>query len=370
MVYIIIFLLTLVTLFSTWYVYAARSARKARGDAWTVEKLFRGFNPSLALDPSSRNPRISYYDGRLAFAKPEVSWVTEIVDDGDCGDESSLAIDQVTGYPKIAYRAYTPELSHHIRYAEWDGARWTIEAVGVLEEGHSAAYVSLALDPRRQEPRIVYVDQTDEEPYLTVRYLARNDGEWATEVVGPAGGSASPSLAMTSRGEPNIAYRSGCHLVFAARSEGTWVTEDVTLVGDSGYDSSLCLRADDTPVIAYGSTVPVGLFCFDVMDVAKKEDSGWSVERPVPDVIDGLCLALEQETDYPCISFYNKAENHLKYVSWDGVAWVEEFVDDTEGVHFLAMKSSLVLTPGTNSPRIAYVARDYPISEIRYAWRD
>ncbi len=367
MVYMIIFLLVITILFSSFYVYAAH---KDRGDAWTVETLFIGSKPSLALDPVTHNPRISYYDGNhLAFARLEDGWSTEIVDEASSGEGSSLAIDQVTGHPKIAYVAYTPELNYHIRYAEWDGARWTIEAVGALEEGHSAADVSLALDPRTQEPRIVYIDQT-EASYLEVRYLARNDARWTMEVVGPAAGSSSPSLVMTSAGEPNIAYRSGCHLMFAARHEGAWVTEDVTIVADSGYESSLRLQTDDAPVIAYLSIVPVDLFCFHLMDVARKEDSGWSVERPVSNAIRGICLALEQETGFTCISFYHEVENHLKYVSWDGVAWVEEFVDDTEGIHVLKMKSSLALVPGTNAPRVAYAATDRPRARIRYAWRD
>lgn len=367
MVYMVIFLLVLAILVSGFYVYAAH---KDRGDAWTVETLFIGSEPSLALDPVTHNPRISYYDGNyLAFAKLEGDWSTEIVDEDASGDVSSLAIDQVTRHPKIAYSAYSRDLGIHIRYAEWDGVRWTIEAVGALEEGHSAADVSLALDPRTQEPRIVYVDQT-EASYLEVRYLSRDDGEWATEIVGPASGSSEPSLVLTAAGEPNIAYRSDCQLVFLARHEGAWVTEDVTSMVDSGYQSSLRLQADDAPIIAYLSIVPVDLFCFHLMDVARKEDSGWSLERPVSNAVRGICLAIEQETGFPCISFYHEVENHLKYVSWDGVAWVEEFVDDTEGIHVLKMKSSLVLVPGTNAPRVAYAATDRPRAEIRYAWRD
>lgn len=364
MAYFIVVLLVTAIYFSARYIY---ETRKARGDPWTVEDLFMGSSPSLALDPTTGNPRISYYQGNhLCLASSDGSWSSEIVDDEDSGDVSSLALDPVNGYPKIAYRAYTPALDFHIRYAEWDGARWIIERVGALDEGHSAAYVCLALDPDSREPRIVYVDQT-EASYLEVRYLARDGDVWTTEVVGPAGGSSAPSLAMTAAGEPRVAYRSACHIVFVARDEGLWVTEDVSTLADSGYDSSLRLRSDDAPVIAYWSSVPVGFFCADLLEFAQRGETRWNTERPVTDVVRGLSLALEPETDFPCISFYNKDENQLKYVSWDGMAWVEEFIDDAEGIYHSAMRSSLALSPGTNAPRVAYAATG---SRIRFAWRD
>ncbi len=126
------------------------------GSAWSSQVVdgttaFVGQFASLALDPTTGHPRISYYDGDprnrdLRYASFDgASWSWEVVDDtGTVGQYTSLALEATTGHPRISYYDAT---NRDLKYAAWNGAAWEVSVVD--EAGYVGTYSSLALDPRR-----------------------------------------------------------------------------------------------------------------------------------------------------------------------------------------------------------------------------
>jgi len=336
---------------------------------WNIEEVGTGLHPSLALDPSSGLPRISYYDGNhIAYAQRDgTGWSTEVVDEAsDALGGSSLALDASTGYPRIAYFTWTAAEGAHLRYAEWTGTGWDIVVVQSNgSAGDVGGYCSLRLDPTSGEPRIAYVDYDS----MEVRYAERIGGDWVRRTVADCSGSTGVSLAVKSTGAPRISYRGGCHLRYAGRNLGVWTIENAAMLGNCGYDSSLALDpATERPRIAHyyitGMDTHGLVYTF-------KDTLGWHHEYPDPEgVYRGCSLALDPSSGYARISCYEETRNELRFISWDGVAWNMEVVENTEGISLADMVSSLALDPATGSPRIAYAATDLPRPNLRYAWRD
>lgn len=122
-----------------------------------------GWINSLALDPKTGYPRISYcnttYLEDLKYAAYDGStWHIETVDskgNAGVGAVNSLALDPNTGYPRISYS----EGNYRLWYASYDGSTWNIEIVD--SEGKVGLSNSLALDPNTGYPRISYFDYED-----------------------------------------------------------------------------------------------------------------------------------------------------------------------------------------------------------------
>lgn len=88
---------------------------------WTVVTLdsagYTGLYASIALDPSSYTPRISYYDftnGDLRYAYCDAdcgnpsNWIKFTINSsGDVGGYTSMALDSTTGNPRISYYDFT-----------------------------------------------------------------------------------------------------------------------------------------------------------------------------------------------------------------------------------------------------------------------
>lgn len=187
-----------------------------RGGQWRVTPIGSGpiayeFNVSLAVDPRSGRPALTYYNDRsadLVFASFDGKrWTRETVAaQGDAGKYSSLSLDR-RGRPHISFFQERSASSGTIRYATKRNGKWTIEDVGTLtafEGGMTGARrnSSLALDAKGV-PRIAYSDKK------VLRLATRTASGWKAETVASA--AARPlgqlvSLALDGRGRPHLSF--------------------------------------------------------------------------------------------------------------------------------------------------------------------
>jgi uncharacterized protein YjiK len=100
------------------------------------------------------------------------TWDIETVDSGQfTGSNSSVALDQTTGYPRISYRDAFPS-APRLKYASWNGTSWDIEVIGTA----NAFETSLALDLTTGYPQISYYHQN--QPVFKLEYAAWNGAAW------------------------------------------------------------------------------------------------------------------------------------------------------------------------------------------------
>lgn len=322
---------------------------------------------SLALDPTTGDPRISYYDFQnsdLKFAAWNGSaWQNETVDTlGDVGYYTSLALDPTTGDPRISYYDGT---NGDLKYASWNGSALQIETVDAA--GNVGAYTSLALDPTTGEPRIAYQDRTNGSTDVDLKYAAWNGSAWQIETVDTEGNVGWwPSLALDPvTGEPRISYLdlTNNDLRYAALNGSAWQIETVDAAGVVGWWTSLALDpTTGDPRISYTDRNN------DDLRYAAWNGSVWQVE--IVDAVGGVgfesSLALDPATGYPRISYRGLAttgDNTLKYAAWNGSVWQIETVDAGGS---LGQYTSLALDPTTGDPRISYYD-GFPNEDLKYA---
>ena len=344
----------------TWLVAALTWKPETIIDQTVDERRYVAGGTSLAIDANGY-PRISYYD-RTANNTYSVlnyaawngaSWVIETVDDSDdSGWESSLALDPASGYPRISYGGVTNDV---LKYAAWNGTSWDIETVDVS----SVWYNSLALDPASGYPRISYCDC----PNGGLKYAAWNGTSWDIETIDSSDRvGASSSLALEpGSGYPRISYFDDAwtSLKYAAWNGTSWAIETVDDSYYVGASNSLALDpASGYPRISYSDGWPDGL------KYAAWNGISWAIET-VDDVGKYNSLALDPVSGYPRISYHDKPNQTLKYAAWNGTSWAIETVDSSGRVGFY---TSLALDK-CNYPHISYTdfTRSVFRQELKYA---
>ncbi len=336
------------------------AARSCAADAWsiyTVDGGSIGPRSSLALDPSSGYPRISYCwddwpNDHLNYAAWNGSdWDIQTVDStGDVGGWSSLALD-ARGYAHISYRDYTND---DLKYAAWTGSSWDIQTVDSAED--VGRDTSLALDASGY-PRISY--------YATIgflpgdlKYAAWNGTSWDIQTVDSAGSVGWwSSLTLDASGYPRISYYDNTNddLKYAAWNGTSWDIQTVDSAGDVGYCTSLALDASGHPRISYSDYTNGDLkyaawngSSWDIETVASAGDVGWYTS-----------LALDA-TGYPHVSYYDLTDRDLEYAAWTGSTWDTQTVDSAGDV---GGYTSLALDASSGYAHISY----YGNGDLKYA---
>ena len=158
----------------------------------------------VAFDTTGR-ASISYGRGRLKFARRTgSSWTVQTVDTNALGDVSSLAYDPRTGNPAISYHWNNRSL----KLAVWNGKTWQSQVVASA----AARYSSLAYDPLTGNAAIAFCDDVNVDGTLDTLKFARWTGSaWAVQALetGGAGFGARASLAFAPDGSACVVHTSG-----------------------------------------------------------------------------------------------------------------------------------------------------------------
>ncbi len=289
--------------------------REVVADEISDELEHFGQDRLLAYDHHG-NPGIAFFDevnDNLRYARrvPGVGWVHETV------DATGLA----GVHPSLAYDRYErPAISHQrgsdLGYSRFDGTAWVTEAIDTA--GTVGRYSSLSFDLLGRVA-IAYADTTN----LGLKYIHDTDGDFSlldetpVPVSSENNGVFFTSLVFDHRNRPMIAHtdRIDDLLRFSVEEPGIgWVTTTLA----SGLGAS-----------------------------------------------DDQSLAIDPDTGFPAIAYYNTATFDLMYLEWDGSQWLSTTVDEIGSVGRFA---SLAFDPADGNPAISY--RDDSNDALKLAWHD
>lgn len=324
------------------------------GSAWQIDTVDQGGDPgrgsSLVLDGAGR-PHIGYIDyqtGWLKYAAWDgAAWQIQAADQADSiftTSKTSLALDPITGYPRLAYGspAAMPNPTG-LLYAAWNGAAWQIQTV---DSGDAASLVLDALG----RPHIAY--RADG----ALRYARWNGTQWVIQTVAGSGAGWSIQLRLDSAGRPHIAYEAGSLDVHYAYWNGTsWQVQTVASAGDM-WSVSLALDIADRPHVTYFDQTNGDLI------YARWDGAAWQFAAVDSDGRVGIYSSIALDSaGQPHISYSDDTNDTLKYARWDGIAWQIETVETGN----VGWYTSLVLDQ-YDRPHISHY--DYNLMDLRYTW--
>ncbi len=184
------------------------------GNTWCFQVIdsagWIGGNPSLALD-SNGEAHVAYYDitnKDLKYASQINSgWNIQRVDaSGDVGQCTSLKIDAGNN----AHISYLDNTNSLLKYANSSALGWSIQNIayiGSFSNQGQFNQTSLVLDQNNQ-PHICYFDSVNS----NLKYAYSNGTNWLGQTVDSTYNTGfSPSMALDSSGNANIAYCEGIY---------------------------------------------------------------------------------------------------------------------------------------------------------------
>jgi hypothetical protein len=279
-----------------------------------------GADRSLAYDHHG-NPGIVFHDdfaGDLRYARrvPGVGWVHSVVDTGGTGGD-------VGSFPSLAYDRYErPAISYFdatnndLKYARHNGSAWVLEALDTTNG--VGDYTSLAFDLLGR-PAIAYRDIAN----TSLKYVQDTDGDFSlvdetpVTVVNQFEEGNWASLVFDPLNRPMIAHFefTNANLRFSVQEPGIgWVTTTVESTGTIGTSPS---------------------------------------------------IAIDPDTSFPAIAYFDGSNSSLRYAAWDGDAW-NPITVDAPGV--VGLNPSLAFDPADGNPAIAYF--DDTNDDLKLAWHD
>jgi len=320
------------------------------------------------------------------------TWTTESVEMGD-----GWYIDQAYSTSGNAALAYVS--ADRLRFATYDGARWTAETIA---KGSTMTGVSLAYGPGGAAVSYVGTGKGG-----GIKLATRGPLSWVVESVEAGSHGEFTSLAYDGAGNPAIAYlnpnRKVWDLIYARKVGGAWTRQVV----DTGNFRYVALAFDagfnpPRPAIAYAAATP-GTTSLDTLKFASWDGTAWVRETVLTGTVGygvfcnlafhplthaativhsgssasgGLFTTKAGSTwstqsfddcfDYcgrnPSVAFTadgiawissirwasTKAQNQMRAASYDGAAWSRELVDT-----FSSNWVSVGIAPG-GQPTLGY----------------
>jgi hypothetical protein len=279
------------------------------------------------------------------------------------GADRSLAYDH-HGNPGIAFFEH---VFHGLRYARRvPGAGWVH---AVIDTGFSTgSYPSLAYD-RYERPAISYHDRrTDGD----LKYAHLSGSAWLLETVDITGNMGDhTSLAFDLLGQPAIAYHDNTNtsLKYVQDTDGDFSLIDetpVTVVNqfDEGHWASLVFDPWNRPMITHWDFTNS-----DLRFSVQEPGIGWVTATVDSTLTTGWypSIAIDPDTGFPSIAYYDTANTALRYAAWDGDAWNLTTLDGFFGID-AGEYPSLAFDPADGNPAIAYYDRSF--GNLKLAWHD
>jgi hypothetical protein len=272
------------------------------------------------------------------------------------GSDRYLAYDH-WGNPGIAYRG-----NPNLMYARLvPGIGWSSGAVATF----GGSYPSLAFD-RYERPLI---SASFQEPIYSPTGIHTLTGStWTFEHVTTLSLSKYTSLAIDSTGKSAVAWhleQNGGELRYSKDSngDGSFLNEALVTVDGAnieGLYASLVFDHLDQPMIAHQDRTNNDL------RFSKFEPGiGW-LTTTVDSV--GLAgyqasLAIDPDTGYPAIAYFNDGVQDLRFAAWNGSTWISTTIASTGDV---GRWPSLAFDPADGNPAISYY--DLTNGDLRLAW--
>jgi hypothetical protein len=383
------------------------SDRSVWAHHWIVQRVDPASDVGLYISmkrnrTGSPLAHISYYDHaqkRLKYAKQRSGtpgWDIQVVDAGNVGEYSSLALDS-NNLPHITY--YDAE-THSLKYARQTVFGTWVRTV--VDSGGVGKHTSIALDSK-DLTHISYYDQDQKQlkyanascattiPPLKGGLLALSflSCEWAIEVIdtgeprffkhiGPEIVAGPTSIALDSHDRPHIGYSKKQGVAYATKRlepGGGWDREHFTTFYGEGADVSLVLDSNDLPhiLIRAANGDDEGRVAHQWKQLPAQEvwEDKSLISDPGPPAARGGSIALFAFDERPRISF---AGNHGGPIFCIRVTtgptpkgefpeWSCSTVHDVAGV--LGSYSVIVLDNSKTDPRIAYY--DEGLRTVKFA---
>jgi hypothetical protein len=233
---------------------------------------------------------------------------------------SSLVIDAQDN-PHVAYK-----IGGDLRYLSCTGGIWKTEHVFAVAVGRSVRYPSLALDSSSRA-HISYCDILNSNS-AKLSYIKFNGTVWVNTVVESTSqsyGEYGTSLALNTGAQPCIAYhhhRTGYDGKYACLSGTTWTKETFDI--RCGYFSSLAFNASGTACVSYMDNSSNLAYRYRV------SSGNWTkqiVDTEPTMVFGSTRLIFNPQNGYPCIGYYSRGIDKLKFAEYNGTSWSVEMVE-------------------------------------------
>lgn len=366
---------------------------------------------SLALDPTSHQPRISYYDAANTnlfcvigtCSGGSCAWSgTQVDSAADVGQFSSITTE--TGKVHIAYRDAT---NLALKYAYWDGSWHTPETAYSCSGCDGGWYASIVIGSGLGRPTIAHYDHNLKKLVLSERsgavwidesttlldtpssitlldaggafeVIVSATYNWLRDYVHEAGWASSPITLVSGEfiygaaaaygptyGQVCAAYHAyeapgsgGFPLRYYCEGSSPVTVDRSGRVGANG--NSLALDSEGQPQVAYYDAG------YGRPRYAKKQASGaWTAGVLAGEFNAGYGTSLAVDSQgHPHMTYSNSAQQ-LRYAHQEGATWQIDTVATATWPDAEDGRSSIVLDPSSGQPRIAFTK--FPTPLLNYA---
>ena len=291
---------------------------------------------SIAID-SNGNKHISYRNhgnGTLSYATDASgSWVSTTVDSTlGSGWFSSIALDSNDS----VHIAHYDNLGSDLEYTTNKSGSWVTTS---LDSSHILGWTPSIVIDSNDNVHIVYLWMTWN---FKLRYATDASGSWAYTDLSPTTGptmaafqtEADISLALDSNDNLYAAYTCGAsvssrNVCVATNASGTWTTSDITSSSQSGFYPSLSIDSSDYLHISYYEGAN------DDLKYSTNASGSW-VHTTIDQTGDvGLDSSMYLDTDdAPYIVYYDKTNGNLKYATNRTGSWNITTIDSIGDVGY------------------------------------
>jgi hypothetical protein len=260
-----------------------------------------------------------------AYAITPIGWHIEIIDAIEPCDDgiSASLVWHSNDVGEVAYHAACSGVGDHLIFAHQQysmGSKiWVYETLDEVGAHPPLKFIDMALD-ENGTPYISYFDYEGPEYLHDLHVAWPGESDWIKLRVMDNGSEGASNSIAVGGGQGYVSYydSSAGNLLFVrfTTSSGLYIPP-VLVATNSGSHSSIALRSDHQPRIAYAdSTSPYHL------SYAWTYDSGdhWSIAPLVDGSIKYPSLAIDNN-NWPVISYYDVGESNLAFIRYGPSGW-------------------------------------------------